>query len=379
METLHSERNHINILHLSAVKNWGGGENHLLNLCTDLESANHFVLCEKNSATAIRLPKYNIKVFSAPLLVKFDFRYIWKLIRICKEKKINLIHIHDSTALTLSIMAATLAKLPPYILSKKTSFPIKQRKQTLFKYNHPQIKKILCVSKVTKQITAENIHDKNKLVTVYHGTTVPKTKESTFSLRERYKIAENKILVGTIANHIRAKNLDTWIATVDHVVNTLGLKNFYFLEIGNTTERTDNFHKEINEKNLGEYCCFTGFLPNASTLISQFDISLLTSQSEGIPQFIYESFYYKVPVVSTNVGGIPEVIEDGKNGMLSNPFESQCLADKLIALSQDRFLMKKFSELSHQRLIEKFTARKMAEQTLAEYKKVLYGKNGTGN
>lgn len=367
------------ILHVSAAKNWGGGENHLLNLCEDLTSVEHFVLCKKGSQTHKRLPEHGIKVFPAPLLVKFDLRFVWKLINICKKEKIDLVDIHDTTALTLAVMATSLAKLPPYVLNKKTSFPIKNRKQTLFKYNHPQIKKIFCVSNFTKAITAESIEDKTKLVTLYHGTKIPTTQDSPFSLRERYHIPEDKILVGTIANHIRAKNLDTWVATVDYVVNKLGLKNYYFLEIGNTTERTEDFENQIKEKKLEDYCLFTGFLPNASALISQFDISLMTSQSEGVPLFIYESFYYKVPVVTTNVGGIPEIIKDGENGMLSDPHDGKTLGEKLVILSRDKEMQNRFTEISYKKLIENFTTSKMAEQTLAEYKKVLYGTNGTGN
>lgn len=362
------------ILHVSAAKNWGGGENHILNLCKDLDSAEHLVLCLKNSEAHKRLPKNDIQVFAAPLLVKFDFRYVWKLISICKKEKIDLVHIHDTTALTLAVMATSLSNvLPPYILSKKTSFPIKDRKQTLFKYNHLQIKKILCVSNVTKKVTAESIEDKSKLITVYHGTKVPKTHEAPFLVRERFNIPKDKILIGTIANHIRAKNLDTWVEVVDHIVNTLGLKNYYFLEIGNTTERTEVYEQQIKEKNLEDYCKFTGFLPEASSLIPQFDISLMTSQSEGVPQFIYESFYYKVPVVSTNVGGIPEIIEDGKNGMLSDPHDGITLGDKLVILSNDPEMQINFTEISYKKLIGNYTTQKMAANTLAQYKEVLYG------
>ncbi|MCH4823549.1 glycosyltransferase family 4 protein [Gramella lutea] len=369
----------LKILHLSAAKNWGGGENHLCNLCTDLKDAEHYVLCLRNSEAHKRLPRLAIRTIISPLLVKFDLRYVWKIIRICKKEKIDLVHIHDTTALTLAVMATFLSKLPPFVLSKKTSFPIKKREQTLFKYNHPQIKKILCVSNFTKEVTANCIVERNKLSTVYHGTKITKKTGSAISLRERYNIPEEKILVGTIANHIRAKDLDTWIATIDYVVNRLGMKNFYFIEIGKITERTEDFNRQIREKNLQDYCMFTGFLTEASELISQFDISLMTSQSEGIPQFIYESFYNRVPVVSTNVGGIPEIITDGENGMLSNPFEASRLADKLIALSQDKVLQKKFTERSYKKLIENFTTTEMARQTLAEYKKVLYGENRSGS
>ncbi|MUP41301.1 glycosyltransferase family 4 protein [Gramella aestuarii] len=367
------------ILHLSAAKSWGGGENHLLNLCLELPEVEHFVLCKKGSEPVERFSSYKLNIFAAPLLIKPDLRYVLKLIRICKREGINLIHIHDSTALTLAVMATKLSALPPFVLSKKTSFPIKDRGRTLYKYNHKNIQKILCVSNETRRVTFESVKDKNKLTTIYHGTRPSNPGNNPCSLRERFNIPKDSILVGTVANHIRAKDLGTWVATIDRVVNRLGMKNFYFIEIGKITERTADYNRQIREKNLQDYCMFTGFLPEASELISQFDISFMTSQSEGIPQFIYESFYNRVPVVSTNVGGIPEIITDGENGMLSNPFEAARLADKLIALSQDKVLQKKFTERSYKKLIENFTSTEMARQTLAEYKKVLYGENRSGS
>ncbi|MBT8319379.1 MAG: glycosyltransferase family 4 protein, partial [Gramella sp.] len=306
-------------------------------------------------------------------------RYTAKILNICKRNSIDLIHIHDPTALTLAVMGTKLGKLPPFILSKKTSFPIKDRSRTLYKYNHPQIQKILCVSEKTKELSALKIEDHTKLKTVYHGTTVPKVKTASINLRERFNISEEKILVGTIANHIRAKNLDTWIEMINYLVHNKNENRFHFVQIGSNTDRSSDYFDKIDKLKLNKYVSFVGFVPEAANLIPQFDISLITSQSEGIPQFIYESFYHKVPVVSTNVGGIPEIIEDGINGMLTNPFEPQSLADKLIALSRDKVLGEKFAEKSFNRLIENFTTRKMAKETLAEYNKVLYGKNRTGN
>ena len=365
------------ILHLSATKNWGGGENHIENLCLELEHMDteiqNIILCVARGSFHKKLLDTNLWVETAPLLIKLDIRYALKLLSLCRKHKIDLIHIHDSTALALAVMATKLGTLPPFIHSKKTSFPIKERPRTLYKYNHPQIQKILCVSEKTKEITANSIQDKEKLTTVYHGTSLEKSAKADFSLRERFNIPTDKIIVGCIANHIRAKNLKTWIELVDFMIHTRKEKKFHFIQIGSFTDRSRNYLNSIKNRNLKEHVSFVGFIPNASALIPQFDISLLTSQSEGIPQFIYESFFYKVPVVSTNVGGIPEIIQDSENGMLSNPFEAQTLADKLIALSRDKVLQEKFTERSYKKLIENFTTRKMAEQTLAEYKKVLYG------
>ncbi|CAL67246.1 glycosyltransferase family 4 protein [Christiangramia forsetii] len=369
----------LKILHLSAARNWGGGENHIENLCREFNGVDastlNLILCVKNASFHKRLEISDLNFSTAPMLIKFDLRYVYKILKLVRKYHINLIHIHDSTALTLAVMATKLGKLPPFILSKKTSFPIKQRPRTLYKYNHPQIQKILCVSEKTKEVTSNSVKDTSKFTTIYHGTSMNKSSKPPFDLKNRFDIPNNKIVVGMIANHIRAKNLETWVRTINHIINVKNNKDFHFVQIGSFSDRSQKYLDLIKELKLDKHISLLGFIPNASALISQFDISLLTSQSEGIPQFIYESFYYKVPVVSTNVGGIPEIIEDGVNGMLSNPYEAQSLADKLIALSNDNKMMEKFAELSHQKLIENYTTRKMAEQTLAEYKKVLYGKN----
>ncbi len=373
----------MNILHLSAAKNWGGGENHIEQLCLELKkidrNSENTILCVRNAAFHNKIKNSSLQVESAPLKIKMDLRYAVKIIELCKKIKIDLLHIHDPTALTLAVMATKLGDLPPFVLSKKTSFPIKDRGRTLYKYNHENIKRIFCVSKETLSIASKKIEDPAKLTTIYHGTSLDKKNSQYKNLREEFEIPGDKIIVGTIANHIRAKNLDTWIEMIDSVVNQKKIYDFHFVLIGSHTNRTPDYINKLEKLGLQKHVNIAGFIDNASALIPQFDISLLTSQSEGVPQFIYESFYHKVPVVSTNVGGIPEIIEDGFNGMLSNPYEPQSLADKLIALSQDKVLRNKFTERSYKKLIENFTTRKMAEQTLAEYKKVLYGTNGTGN
>lgn len=366
------------ILHISAVKTFGGGENHILNLYNELldnEKVQNFILTPKSSAFHGILKRNGISAFTAPLSIKFDLRFVFRILRICRKEKIDLIHIHDPTALTLAVTATKFGKLPDFIFSKKTSFPIKQRKSTLYKYNHPQIKKMLCVSAETCRVTAEGIRDSSKLVTIYHGTTMNKSTETPFRLREEYCIPKDKILVGTIANHIRAKNLETWVAMIDYIVNCLQRTNFHFIVIGSPTKRSPALLEMISEKKLEDHITLTGFLQNASNFIPQFDISLLTSQSEGVPQFIYESFYHRVPVVSTNVGGIPEIIENGTNGYISPPHQPELLARNLIALHENEKLKQQFVEISAEKLQKNFTTRVMAEKTLDEYKKVLYGES----
>ena len=146
------------ILHISAVKSWGGGENHIENLCFELAASNpevnNVVLCVKDELFHQRLSKTSITTETAPLAINLDVRFVLKIIKLSKKYKADIIHLHDPSAIVLAIIADKFSSLPPFIFSKKTSFPIKNKKGTLYKYNYSKIKKYLCVSEETKRITA---------------------------------------------------------------------------------------------------------------------------------------------------------------------------------------------------------------------------------
>ena len=273
-------------------------------------------------------------------------------------------------------MADYFYDLPPFIFSKKTSFPIKNRKQTLFKYNYPKIKAILCVSRITHDITSQSIKDSARLKVVYHGPRLDnKTSSTPFLLRKKLNLSPNKVIIGNIANHIRAKHIETLIGVADFLINQQNRNDFFFVQIGSYTERTQDLQKKILALNLQDHIKFLDFLPEASNYIPQFDISLITSQSEGIPQVIYESFYHEVPVISTRVGGIPEVIVHGENGYLTEKYDYCKIAEHIVSLSGDAELRKKFTSSSKKILLENYTTERMAQQTLEEYKAVVNGKS----
>lgn len=366
----------MNILHLSGVSNWGGGEYHIENLCKELALTNPevhtTVFCVKDGPFHHRLKETEIDFVTAPLRLKIDLRYSLKLGQICKSKHIDLIHIHDTTALQLAIIADKIYKLPPFIFSKKTSFEIKQRKKTLYKYNYPKIKKILCVSKETQRVSEKAIVEHNKLVTVYHGTNLKtKSDQTPFKLRDKFAISENTLIIGNVANHIRAKDLDTLINVADRLINHGKQTQFIFVQIGTFTERTAPLLERIASLNLNKHIVFMGYTGKASNFIPQFDVSLMTSQSEGVPQFIYESMYHKVPVVSTDVGGIPEIIEHGVNGLLAPAHDFKALSESVLKLATNPILRDKFVDASYNKVTQNFTTSKMAQQTLEIYREIL--------
>ena len=369
-------KEHLNILHLSAANIWGGGENHLENLCFESKQLDaglqHSILCIKGSRFHKKLATGDLDVIPAKLDFKMDPRYIFRIVRTCKQQRVDLIHIHDTTSLTLAVLADHFYDLPPFIFSKKTSYPIKDRKRTLHKYNYPKIKKILCVSEETKRIATKSIRDHEKLITVYHGTRLDNRSISTpFLLRDKMQIPEGNKIIGNLANHTSAKDLDTLIGVADQLVNKQNRKDLFFVQMGTFTKRTADLQMKIKALKLQQHFRFFGFVPEAWNFIPQFDLSLITSKSEGIPGFIYESCYHQVPVVSTAVGGIPEVIKHGRNGFLAPKHDIDDLCRHVLVLTEEEGVRNKFSRLSRSPLLKSFSTSKMARQTLAIYKEVI--------
>ncbi|GAA4270869.1 glycosyltransferase family 4 protein [Aquimarina gracilis] len=366
----------MHILHLSAVTNWGGGENHIENLCYELKESNpdikNTILCARNTPFHKRLEKSSLNYTTAPLKIKIDPRYFFKIGAFCKKEKVDLIHIHEPSALMSAILADKFYNLPPFVFSKKTSFPIKQRKKTLYKYNYPKIQKYLCVSDESRKVAEKGIRNHDKLITIYHGTNL-KTKgtDTPFKLRNTYNIPSDKKIIGHIGNHIKAKHLETFIEVANIIIHKEKRTDFFFIQIGTFSERTEALLDRVKELNLEDHIKFLGYTPNASNFLPQFDFSMITSQSEGIPQVIYESMYHKVPVISTNVGGIPEAIEHNVNGLLSPKHNPAALADHVKSLASDEQLQKTFIEISYEKLLQNFTTETMAQKTLDIYKTIL--------
>lgn len=366
----------MNILHISAVSGWGGGENHIENLCLEFSKiypdCRNTIFCVEGGKFHKKLKKTELNFITAPLRIKVDPRYFLKLGRITKTLKIDIIHLHDPTAIMQAIAADKLFKLPPFVFSKKTSFPIKNRKRSLYKYNYPKIKKILCVSKATKSVAEQSIIDTAKLEVIYHGTNFnSKSTITPFTLSEKLNLKTNSTVIGNIGNHIRAKNLETFIEVANVLINKEGLKNLSFVQIGSFTDRTDNLEHMIKDYKLSNHVHLLGHMPMASNFISQFNFMLITSQSEGIPQVIYESMYHGTPVVSTNVGGIPEILEHEVTGMLSPMHDPDHLSKNLVTLLSNTTLKQTISQKAKDRLDKELSTETMAQKTYGVYRDVL--------
>lgn len=355
------------ILHISTPKSWRGGEQQLAYLYEELaqKGIEQYILCRKGGEMATRGKAKGWNIIECSKRTAIDPLFALKVKSVCKEKGIDIIHTHDSHAHSFAVMSASLfGNKTAIIVSRRVDFAIS--KSSVKKYNHKNIKRILCVSDAIKDITAPDIKDKSVLKTVHSGIDLsrfPHEQQNCNLLRTQYNIPANIPLIGNVAAIAPHKDYYTFINTVEALVNK-GIQA-KFLIIG-----TGPLELEIKafclEKGMSDHIIFTGFRSDIPEILPELDIFLITSETEGLGTSVIDAFACKVPVVATRAGGIPELVIHEKSGLLANIKDSKELANQVEKILNNSVSIEAIIE-GQQEILKRFTKTATAEKTLKEY------------
>jgi glycosyltransferase involved in cell wall biosynthesis len=366
------------ILHINGAKTWGGNEQQLVDLIHSLEKKNvrNLVLGIKNKDLHDYCKKKNITFISAIGSKINSRKNFWYLYDLTTKYNPDIIHIHTSNALTLFVFSDFLYKLKtPAVFSKK-GIGNSMSYLSKFKYNYKNIKHIICVSSTVKDFMLNKVifsKNQKKISVIYDYVNTQRITQviKKKTLKEIYNISNNTIILGNIANHFDAKDIETLINSLYYLVYSLKRKNVILIQIGKKTNLTKEFEILIDKYNLQKYLIFTGFIENASKYLNEFDVFTISSQREGGPSSVLEAFYCKVPVVSTKVGILPEIIKDGENGYLVDIKDHVNQAKKIEKLIENKNSGKVFAEKSYKIFNDNFTSEKAANKILKIYSEAI--------
>lgn len=134
--------------------------------------------------------------------------------------------------------------------------------------------------------------------------------------------------------------------------------------------------REVKERELCEEVFFLGTTQNVEGYIASADLLLLPSEQESFGLVALESMAYGVPVIASNVGGLPEVIENGLSGMLSPCGDIASMAENAIRLLKDELLYEKISQRAREVAAKKFSADLIIPQYEEFYRRILSVQGG---
>jgi glycosyltransferase involved in cell wall biosynthesis len=137
----------------------------------------------------------------------------------------------------------------------------------------------------------------------------------------------------------------------------------------------DELFRMVDTNGLRESVLFTGFQMDVSEIIATFDVAVLPSFFEGMGRVILEAMAMEKPVVASRVGGIPDLIDEGINGLLVGPGDVKELAHALEKVLRDKGLARKMGREGRKRIQAQFSAEIMVRSIENLYRELL-GKKG---
>lgn len=359
------------VLHISSPKTWRGGEQQLMYLVDELKKLGvwQVVMCPFNSEVHKYCLKHHLnhvtyfKRFSANPMVAFRVSHV------CKREKIDLVHVHDSHAHNFAVLSAVLTNNElPIVVSRRVDFPVQGTPMSAFKYNHQRIKKIICVSDAIRNIMDEFIEEKSKLTVVHSGVDLDKFDQPVGrKLRDEYQLDDRTVLIGNVAALAPHKDYPTFIRTAKQVIDQ-GV-NAKFLAIGDGPSRKE-VENAIEEMGMEEHVILTGFRKDIIHILPELDLFLITSKTEGLGTSILDAQVAGVPVVATNAGGIGEIIEHERNGLLCPVGDDVALAREVIRMINEPLLRTSFSQTGKE-MAKAFSKSETARKTERIYQEVL--------
>jgi glycosyltransferase involved in cell wall biosynthesis len=364
------------ILHISGAKGWGGNEQQMIYLIPELTKlgVDNIVFCVRNSELQKECESKKISFVVAKKNKLNNFANYLYLKTVVKEINPDLIHLHTSDSLTVFTISDLLIGLKTKAVFSKKGMGSSSSFLSKFKYNYSHLNSIFCVSKSVERDFSSVLYKKNKTKTIVIHDCVSfdiLNSKQNIDLRDEFSINKDAFIIGNIANHTRAKDLETLINVIDYLVNKLGKKDVVCFQIGEFSKLTPNLLKMVKEKQLEGSFIFTDKLVNASSLNFQFDVFLMTSQREGGPTSVLEAMLIGIPIVTTNVGVMPEVIVDGENGFISPIKDFIDLGNKLSLLMSNESLRNKFKKINKLKISAEFNSEFIANETYLIYKNIL--------
>jgi glycosyltransferase involved in cell wall biosynthesis len=323
----------------------------------------------------------NFEVFEYPAIVP-SFRHNRKYysdsrILTCKlsEIKPDLLHCADYGG-AMRVSLAALLSSRPIISHVRSRHDFISRRDRLFLAT---VKHWIFVSHDARANFGVKVKDKNAAV-IYDGIKVrnfdeTEKRESRADVFAEFNLAPNTKIIGIVARVAPEKDFFTLARAIKQISEKDD--SIKVLIVGSTSreEANERHFREVsqflNELNIAEYFIFTDFRTDITRFLRAFDIFVLPTHVEGFPLVILEAMAQKIPVVATEVGGVPESIKDGESGLLHEHENSVELARKIESLLNNAQFAKKIGESGFQSVKENFSRQKFAENIIGFYRQVL--------
>lgn len=301
----------------------------------------------------------------------YDIALASKMAEIIKREKLDLLHVHYAVPHAIcAILAKQMSGRDVKIVTTLhgTDITVLGYDSSLsdaIKFGIEQSDAVTAVSNALIAQTYDLINPDQSIIPVYNfiDQRIYRKQDSSF-LREEFGIANDEKVIIHVSNFRGVKRVPDVVKSFARISEKMKAK---LLLVGDGPQM-NTVAQLVENMGLSEKVLFLGKQDNLAELYSLSDLMLLLSEKESFGLVALEGMACGVPCIGTNVGGIPEVISDGENGFICELGDIHGIAEKAVALLNDKELHQMFSEHAVSTVRTSFNANKV----VLEYEQIYY-------
>lgn len=360
-------------LHINTERTWRGGERQTLLLATGLRDRGHVaeIVCPPGAPLGERARAAGLPVTEMPLRGELNLRAIGRLRRLFRNRAADIVQMHTSHAHTLGTLARLGRRRPRTIVARRVDYSIHRSGTpgfTQLKYRMG-VDRYIAISEAIRDVLVDDgIPTKN--ISVVHSGVVPhsETNTSRAQIRESIGVPTDAVVVGNVAHLACHKGQIHLVRAFPAVVAEH--PNAHLVIVGDGEER-DALEAEIAKLNLAGHVHLAGFQSDVAAWLASFDFFAMPSEQEGLCTSLLDALFAGLPVIGSEVGGIPEIIEDGVTGLLAPVGDSPALARAVSRYIADPEYARKLAATGGEKVRAHFSADAMVEGSLRVYRELL--------
>lgn len=360
----------IKILHVIPSLLPGGAENLVSNLLLFSNRSSYDVAVLK--LFDHNLKNYNFKIYSgnhnweehlkSSRIKRYwnDIKIMWNVYRIIRDFKPDVIHTHLYT-IAFVLLPSILFRVPVRVHTVHT-IAQKDAKGIVKLINIIAFKFLGFIPvSISKRVaeTVKQVYGIDSPV-IYNGID---TQEFSIEISKKSNLSDKRFILINVARFVEEKNQKLLIEAFSKSIQEIPNLELWF--VGDGPLRTE-IEQLVEQKKLKEKVKFFGVRSDIPKLLSQADIFVLSSDYEGLPLSVLEAMAAGLPVIATAVGGVPEILEGGKAGVLVPPRDADALAKAIVELARDEKKRTELSDYGKKLVAEKFDIRR----TVKEYERL---------
>jgi len=379
----------LNVLHLIAPTHFGGAERVVLNLAGSIDRSRfnitvgafvnvHFP--ENEFLTRMEEERIPHTVFWLKRTVDVD--NIPRLVKLIRARDIDIVHTHGYRSDIIGLLAARISSRPK-IATIHGFVPINSRLRLYGQADLFALRffdRVLPVSDHIGESLRRSGISKDKITTIRNAIDV---KDAASAAGRDASVARaaslrrgRDLLIGVVGRLSPEKNIPGFL----DVARRLAAKydHLKFVVVGEGPER-DFLEGLTMRLKLDGKVRFTGFVKQMEEVYASIDILVISSSTEGIPLTALEAMRHGIPVVSTRVGGMPEIIEQGVNGLIVEAGDMDALGKAVESLVIDNKRYLTISQNARERIARDFNRASWIQKIQNCYESVVNRRGGNSH